>query len=436
MRRRSALAWRLGLAGLATLGAAALGGWSALELGAGAPVAVAATVVSGALAGGASLIAILRGLRRALAALEDAALRISDGDTASRIAIARNDELGAVLDAANALAETWDAERATLRDRELLLEAVLAASPVAAVLVDARQRVVYESPAARILLGAGTRLAGRLLEEVAASCPVELGEALLDPAVEGLLRLEEGEEVLHLRRRRLSLHGSRATLLLLERLTPEIRRGELALWKRTTRLLCHELANSLAPIASLGRSASRLIRTERAEEAISALAVVEERTRHLERFLAEYGALARLPAPRLESLSWGTFLGELTSLTAGRVVGRPPSKPGRFDPAQLEQALINLTKNALEAGSPEGAIELEVRELIGVGVLIEVRDRGAGFSTEALADGLLPFWTSKQGGSGLGLALVREVVEAHRGRLTLANRPGGGAVVSVLLPGE
>ena len=104
-----------------------------------------------------------------------------------------------------------------------------------------------------------------------------------------------------------------------------------------------------------------------------------------------------------------------------------------LDASQMEQVLINLLKNAAESGSPPDEIVVSVREH-GAGVMLEVGDRGTGFAEEALRDALLPFFSTKESGTGLGLTLCREIIEAHGGRLSLANRSGGGALVTLWLP--
>jgi signal transduction histidine kinase len=110
-----------------------------------------------------------------------------------------------------------------------------------------------------------------------------------------------------------------------------------------------------------------------------------------------------------------------------------PSRPAWIDAPQIEQVLINLIKNAVESGSPEDEVTLAVRERDG-GVAMEVRDRGSGLTEEVLRDALLPFYSTKPKGTGLGLTLCREIVDAHGGRLSVANREGGGAIVTVWLP--
>jgi len=116
-----------------------------------------------------------------------------------------------------------------------------------------------------------------------------------------------------------------------------------------------------------------------------------------------------------------------------QLVGTLPSRSASFDTAQVEQALINLLKNARESGADPATIELAVA-LVAQGFTIEVRDRGPGFTPTALEHALVPFYSTKETGTGLGLTLCREIVEAHGGRLRIANRDGGGAVVTLWLP--
>ncbi len=110
-----------------------------------------------------------------------------------------------------------------------------------------------------------------------------------------------------------------------------------------------------------------------------------------------------------------------------------PAEAAAFDAAQLEQALLNLLKNAHESGSPADAVALDIRHLPGA-VRIEVQDRGPGMSETVLTNALVPFYSTKRSGTGLGLALAREIAEAHGGRITLANREGGGLTVALILP--
>ncbi|EQD43144.1 integral membrane sensor signal transduction histidine kinase, partial [mine drainage metagenome] len=160
---------------------------------------------------------------------------------------------------------------------------------------------------------------------------------------------------------------------------------------------------------------------------------IGDRTAHLAVFIDGYARFAKLPRPRPAPLAWSAFIARLAATLEFRIEGTLPERPGNFDAAQLEQVMINLVKNAAESGSDPGEITVSVRER-APGFQIEVADRGAGFTEAALRDALLPFFSTKPSGTGLGLTLCREIIEAHAGRLDIANRPGGGARVSIYLP--
>jgi nitrogen fixation/metabolism regulation signal transduction histidine kinase len=205
---------------------------------------------------------------------------------------------------------------------------------------------------------------------------------------------------------------------------------EVAVWKKVIRVIAHELNNSLAPISSLAHSGRLLANGPQLERVFT---TIGERTTHLSSFIDGYARFAKLPRPRPTLVSWPDFLGRLEGTTTFRIDGELPRSPGSFDVSQLEQVMINLLKNAAESGSAREEIVVGVRAEAD-GFLVEVADRGSGLAEEVLRDALLPFYSTKPTGTGLGLTLCREIVEAHGGRLSIANRPDGGAVVSVWLP--
>jgi two-component system nitrogen regulation sensor histidine kinase NtrY len=371
-------------------------------------------------------------------ALEGTVTSYRDGDFSFSLHWPQNDELADLIRAHNDLGNVLREQRRDLVQRELLLDTMVQNTPVAMLLVAAvPQRagaIVYANLAARQLLADGRKLEGHALDELLAQASPALGEALARGG-DGLFTAGEGEDeqVYHLARSSFSLNGRKHELLLLRHLTAELRRQEVQTWKKVIRVISHELNNSLAPLASLAHSGAELVRRGQTERLPQILETIGERTRHLERFILGYARFAKLPTPRLERCEWPGFMARLASQIPFRLEGELPSEPALLDRAQLEQALLNLLKNAHESGSAPDAVELQVRRVQDL-LRIEVFDRGSGMNEAVLTNALVPFYSTKRSGTGLGLALAREIAEAHGGRILLSNRDGGGLAVTMILP--
>ncbi|MGE0868962.1 MAG: PAS domain-containing sensor histidine kinase [Kofleriaceae bacterium] len=357
-----------------------------------------------------------------------------DGDFAFSLAWKRNDELGDLVTAHNALGDTLRRQRESLVHRELLLDTMVQNTPVAMLLCDPGGHIVYGNLAARHLLGGGRRLEGILLRVLLESAPESLRDAVIRGG-DGLFVVErdDEEEIFYLARSEFRLNGRQHELFVLRHLTVELHRQEVRTWKKVIRVISHELNNSLAPIASLAHSGGELLKRGRHDQLEKVFATIADRARHLEQFIRGYARFAKLPAPRPEPIAWPDIVDRLRSQVAFTVEGSLPDSPARFDPSQIEQALLNLLRNAHESGSPPSDVQLRVRKL-PTSVAIEVSDRGSGMNEAVLSNALLPFYSTKRGGTGLGLALVREIAEAHGGRVSLANRLGGGVCVTLPLP--
>ena len=357
-----------------------------------------------------------------------------DGDFSVSLNAERKDELGDLLRAHNELGRVLRDERQNLFQRELLLDTVVQNSPTALLLVEARDHIVYSNLAARALLNGGRQMNGLDFAAMIADSPQPLAVALASRQDRLFtVNLDDEEETFHLSQREVRLNGKLHRLLQIKRLTRELSRQEVATWKKVIRVISHELNNSLAPISSLAHSGRLLAQRGDTERLTTVFDTIEDRTRHLDGFIRGYAEFAKLPQPRREPVDWNDFLRQLAQHHAFTVSGSVPTEPGSFDRAQLEQVVINLLKNAHESGGASDAVEIAVLPRHSE-VRIEVRDRGTGMSDTVLANALLPFYSTKRSGTGLGLALAREIVEAHGGRMSLANREGGGLSVAMHLP--
>jgi two-component system nitrogen regulation sensor histidine kinase NtrY len=414
---------------------AALAAWATIWF-ASSWIGAAASVLVLAIPGLFFARALARPVAALIRALSGSVAAFRDGDFSFSIGTTRRDEVGKLVAAHNELGQVLREQRQHLFQRELLLDTVVQNTPTALVLVEPGGHVVYANLAARQLLNGGRPLNGERFDAIVASAPAPLAHAIASGA-DGLfgVAIEHEEETFHLSQRAFKLQGRPHRLYQLKRLTRELARQEVATWKKVIRVISHELNNSLAPIRSLSHSGRELAKLGDIKRLTVVFDTVEERTRHLENFIQGYARFAKLPLPRPEAVAWAPFLETLSRHYAFRSTAPPPATPGYFDRAQIEQVLINLLKNAHEAGGHADAVELGVAQNARE-IRIEVADRGTGMSETVLANALLPFYSTKRSGSGLGLALAREIAEAHGGRVHLSNRQGGGLMVTLVLPAQ
>ena len=370
----------------------------------------------------------------AMSGLDDGLRAFRDSDFAMRLAAGGDDEVANVKRVYNDVADVLRAQRTDIYQKELLLDMILQRTPVAVVLVNAADRIVYSNAAARELFASGARLDGNRFGEVLERVAEPVREVLRsrDDALVTVPGTEQDETV-HVTQRSFRINTQEHRLVLVERLTAELRRQEVTVWKKAIRVLNHELNNTIAPISSLVHSAKLAqadpSRQHRLEEIYE---TIEERLAFLKSFLESYAKFARLPAPEKERTRWADILADVRALYDFRLEGDPHAE-ATIDRAQMQQVLINLEKNAHESGSDPDHVVVAIQR-VPDGTLIRVCDKGRGMPDEVMRQALLPFYTTKPGGSGVGLALCNEIIEAHGGRMRLQRREHGGTVVTCWLP--
>ncbi|MDZ7869492.1 MAG: ATP-binding protein [Rheinheimera sp.] len=336
-------------------------------------------------------------------------------------------ELKPLANALNDMSAELMRQRATLYQRELLLDTVLQTSPSALILTDEDGRVLLSNPAARHLLCQGRKFDGSLLSKVLAEWP-ELLQAC-QRAQQGLIHLGDAQNVWHLTVSPFRLNQRQHLLYQFKPMTREFKLEEIKAWKKLIRVIGHELNNSLAPMSSLAFSGARLLqKTEFSQADLPQLtqifAVIAERSQQLNQFLQGYLNFAKLPPPQPVLVNFPSLINSLQNQYDFELLGDLPQQAWFLDGAQLAQLLLNLLKNALEAGASSSGTTLRFRES-PLQLVLEMQDDAGGLSAEVLQHALVPFYTTKVQGSGIGLTLCRDIMESHGGSLELINQPPG-----------
>jgi two-component system nitrogen regulation sensor histidine kinase NtrY len=360
------------------------------------------------------------------------ALREEDYSIRARAA-RPDDALGEVIVEVNELGAMLREQRLGALEATVLLRTVMAEIDVAIFTVDDERRLGLVNRAGeRLLAQPAERLLGRSADELGlAECLT--GETprtaqLMFPGGIGRWGVARGT---------FREGGRPHQLLVLTDLSRALREEERQAWQRLLRVLGHELNNSLTPIRSIAGSLESLIGREPLapdwkEDVKGGLAVIASRAEALTRFMESYSRLARLPQPKLQLVDLGACVRRVAGLeTRMRVEVHPgPDLGVQADGDQLEQLLINLVRNAVDAAKETGGGVCVAWERNGAFVEVRIEDDGPGLS--GTTNLFVPFFTTKPGGSGIGLALSRQIAEAHGGALTLNNRPNARGCVAVL----
>ena len=338
---------------------------------------------------------------------------------------------------ANALEEVLREQRLGAVEATALLRKVLEEVDLAVFAFD-------ESETLRLLNRAGEALLGQPSKRVIGTPATELRlQETLSGIAPRTLELNHpgGTGRWELRRTVVRQEGHPLRLIILSDLSRALREEERQAWKRIIRVLSHEINNSLAPIKSIAGSLQNLTRRgslppDLDADVESGLKVIAGRAESLGRFMASYAQLARLPEPRLAAVEVNALVRRIVAIETRLEVGvrAGPDLTVQADADQLEQLLINLVRNAVDASlETKGQVEVSW-SVIGNRLHVVVADEGPGLPVDT--DNLfVPFYTTKPGGSGIGLALCRQIAEGHGGTLMLENAPEGkGARARLRIP--
>jgi two-component system nitrogen regulation sensor histidine kinase NtrY len=361
---------------------------------------------------------------RPLQTLSNLLSALREGDFSVRGAGANeNDAFGIAMTEVNALGNTLQSQRLGAMEATALLRTVMAEidSAVFAFDGDGKLRLVNRE-GERVLGQPYERLLGRDADALG------LGVYLREDAPRTLEITEDTRASRwDVRRREFRQDGLPHQLLVLTDVSHVLREEERLAWQRIVRVLSHEINNSLAPIKSIARSLRRVIRREpRAPdwepEVLHGLDVIEGRSGSLSRFLQAYARLAQLPKPVRRPMDVESWVRNVAALEERLPVAVCPGPPTRVtaDRDQLDQLLINIVRNAVDAVADTGGGVRVSWAADDTSLVVDVDDEGHGLGDTANL--FVPFFTTKPNGTGIGLALSRQIAEAHGGTLTLENR--------------
>jgi nitrogen fixation/metabolism regulation signal transduction histidine kinase len=349
-----------------------------------------------------------------------------------------NDALGEVMREINTLGSTLREQRLGALEATTLLRTVMREIDVAIFAFDEHRRLrLVNRGGERLLDGRQEMLLGLTAEDLHM-------EACLDGPPQTTLQASfpGGAGRFGLRRTGIRERGLPLELVVLSDLTQALSEQELQAWQRLVRVLGHELNNSLAPIKSIAGSLISIVSREELpddwrDDMRRGLGVITSRSESLSRFIGAYARLAKLPRPQLQPLDVAACVGRAASFETRIPVEVVPGPEITIqgDPDQLEQVLINLLRNAADASLVTGGGVKTGWRRDGAMLEIRIMDEGPGLS--GTANLFVPFFTTKPGGSGIGLVLSRQIAEGHGGALTLENRTDGpGCIARLKLPAE
>ena len=391
---------------------------------------------------GAGLV-LTRNIFRTFALSREGSQLLREHEFTSRFRAVGQPEIDALIAVYNDMADHLREERTRLQEQHYFLSRILQVSPLGILTLDFDERITLANPSTERLLGLPVDvMMGRRLTE------------LTSPLIDALIALPTGESrVVPVQgARRVKCHrgtfidrGFPRTFLLLEELTEELRQFEKSAYEKLIRVMSHEVNNTVGASNSLLHScltyASELTPDNR-KDFEAAIAIVIARTEQLNAFMRSFADVVRLPAPMRARQPLRPLLENLVQLLAAdgerRAIRWRWNVQGAVDPVmidrgQIEQAFMNILKNAMEAIDRDGTITLHLLAPAGRTTVI-IEDSGPGIAPEARANLFTPFFSTKEEGQGIGLTLVQEILSQHQCEYSLESAPGGPTQFTIVFP--
>ena len=347
---------------------------------------------------------------------------LDDREFSARFSTVGMPEMDSLVRAYNRMLETLYHERLRLGEQRGFVERFLEATPVGVVVLDFDRRInLLNAAAARFLDAAAEELPGRRLGQLGSELATRLaalpvgGSELIQ--LGGARRFRIEHEVFRDR-------GFDRSFMVIEELTTVLNESERAAYQKLIRLMSHEVNNTIAATNSLLESCTHYapqLTAEDQQDFLQAISVVMKRNQHLNHFMRDFAQIVRLPSPRPEPVDLNELLASLQVMFSAECQrqhvlwqrsGERDLPPVRLDPEQMEQALINIVKNALEAIGETGSIEVTTTCTEGH-VRLAITDDGGGIPPEIRPELFTPFYSTKPNGQGLGLTLVKEILLKH-----------------------
>jgi signal transduction histidine kinase len=359
---------------------------------------------------------------------------LAEGDFGSRLTRVGPSELDELVALYNQMFDRLQDERLQLEEQHFLLDKLLRAAPWGVVMLDLDGRITSVNPAAEDLLGPATELVGKPPAALDAPFGAALGElTAASPTAASTVVTLLGSRRIKIQRSEFFDRGFPRAFFVLEELTEELRRSERAAYEKLIRMMSHEVNNSVAAVGSLLESClvyRAQIRTEDRADYEQALRVAIGRTTQLGAFMRSLAEVVKIPPPRLSPTDVNALAADAVTLVRPDATGQgieihlapdPAVPPIAMDRSQIEQVLVNILRNAIEAIGGPGRIDVSISAR-GGGVLV-VENSGPRIPEAVKQRLFTPFFTTKPNGQGLGLTLAQEILTNHHFRFALESDP-------------